>query len=319
MRGALGCKLAVWMIPLTLAALPAAAQTCPGGTSLVTVASADFTGGFPPAGWAVTNSTTNCVAPGVPNWTNTDPGARTNLTGGAGAFAVADSDACGSSSVMNATLSSPTLSFAGLTNATVIYWTDYNDISSVSDLANLDVSVNGGTTWSNLITWNEDHRGPLQITQALTGADGQAAVRVRWDYVNATWDWWWQVDDVQIRACQPAGCTLTLTCPADQVVAAPPGAQSQIVEFPDPTVGGNCTAVTASCDPASGDLFDLGTTTVVCTAVDAQTGTEATCSFDVTVGAQTIQEIPTLDGAGFAALALLLAALSVAWIRRRRA
>ena len=39
---------------------------CPAGSTPVTVLSQDFSGSFPPAGWVVANSTTGCVAPGVP-------------------------------------------------------------------------------------------------------------------------------------------------------------------------------------------------------------------------------------------------------------
>lgn len=175
--------------------------SCPAGSQQVVLETANFDV-FPPPGWALTNSTTGCNAPGVPDWTNTDPGGRTNLTGGSGAFAIADSDACGSGSVMNAAMTSQALDFTGLSNPTIVYWTDYNDISSTSDEAHFDLSLDGGATWTTLINWNEDHRGPLEITQALTGAAGQGNVKVRWDYVNATWDWWWQVDSVTITGCR---------------------------------------------------------------------------------------------------------------------
>ena len=60
---------------------------CPVGSTEVTLLTEGFDGSFPPAGWTIANSTTSCVAPGVPDWTNTDPGARGNLTGGTGMFA----------------------------------------------------------------------------------------------------------------------------------------------------------------------------------------------------------------------------------------
>jgi hypothetical protein len=177
---------------------------CSPGTTQVTVLSQSFEGSFPPAGWVVANTTTSCAAPGVPNWTNTDPGARGNLTGGTGLFAIADSDACGSASIMNAQMWTPAMNLAGLTNPTVSYYTDYNDLSTTSDVANLDFSIDGGTTWANLISWNEDHRGPLQVIQTFA-ADNQANTRLRWNYTNATWDWWWEVDEVVVTACQPTG------------------------------------------------------------------------------------------------------------------
>ena len=49
--------------------------------------------------------------------------------------------------------------------------------------------------------------------------------------------------------------------------------------YPDPTVPDG---VTVSCDPPSGSTFPAGTTTVTCTAVDAD-GNASTCGFTVTV------------------------------------
>ncbi len=174
---------------------------CPVGSTPVTVLSQDFSGSFPPAGWVVANSTTGCVAPGVPDWTNTDPGANANLTGGSGLFAIADSDACGFGSVMNAQMWSAPLNLTGLTNPQVTYYTDYNDLATGGDLGDLDFSVDGGTTWTNLISWDADHRGPLLVTQPFAAAN-QANALLRWNYINATWDWWWQVDSVEVTACQ---------------------------------------------------------------------------------------------------------------------
>lgn len=112
-----------------------------------------------------------------------------------------------------------------------------------------------------------------------------------------------------------SGCELTVTCPGDQTAAAPPGASGTAVSFPAPTTGGTCTGATAACVPASGDFFPVGTTTVACTAT-APGGTPATCSFDVTVGNQTTQEIPTASVWGLGALALLLAGAAFVALRR---
>lgn len=254
----------------TVTAIP---PRCPAGYSEVTVLSQDFTGSFPPAGWVLANSTTGCVAPGVPDWTNTDPGARGNLTGGAGSFAIADSDACGSTSIMNAQIWSPVLNLTGLTDPEVSYYTDYNDISLTSDLADLDFSTNGGGAWTNLLSWNEDHRGPLQIVQPFA-ADNQANTVLRWNYINATWDWWWQIDQVVVTACEPAGCTLTP--PANIVVGNDPGTCGAVVSF---VVGASGSCGTVTCTPPSGSTFPVGPTVVNCTS---SVGGGAT-SFSVTV------------------------------------
>lgn len=112
-------------------------------------------------------------------------------------------------------------------------------------------------------------------------------------------------------------CTLALTCPGNQTATAPPGAGSAVVTFPDPTFTGTCTNPTITCVPASGDLFPVGTTAVVCTGIEGDT-TE-TCTFDVTVEAASVLEVPTLAPAGLAGLGLLLAGGAIALLRRRRA
>lgn len=111
------------------------------------------------------------------------------------------------------------------------------------------------------------------------------------------------------------GCTLTATCPGDMTAAAPPGASGAAVTFPLPTTGGTCTGATVACTPAPGDFFPVGTTTVACTAT-ASGGTPANCSFDVTVGNQTLQEIPAASALGLGALALLLAGAAFVALRR---
>ncbi len=173
---------------------------CPANYHEVTLVSEAFEGNFPPAGWVVANSTTNCASPGVPDWTNTDPGVRGNLTGGSGLFAVADSDACGSGVAMNAQMWSPVLNLTNFMTPRVSFKYDYNDLGS-ADTGALDFSTDGGSTWANINTWTTDARGPATYENTFA-ADGQANTVVRWHYI-AGWDWWWEVDDVTITACEP--------------------------------------------------------------------------------------------------------------------
>ncbi len=72
----------------------------------------------------------------------------------------------------------------------------------------------------------------------------------------------------------------TLTCPGNQSVI---GTGPTVVNYTTPTPTDNCPGVSAAtCVPASGSAFPVGTTTVTCTATDAVELT-ATCSFTVTV------------------------------------
>jgi GEVED domain/HYR domain/Lectin C-type domain/Secretion system C-terminal sorting domain len=83
-----------------------------------------------------------------------------------------------------------------------------------------------------------------------------------------------------------------ITCPANITVNAPAGQCSTAVSY-NVTATDNCSA-TVSVSPASGTVFNFGTTTVTATATDPA-GNTATCSFTVTVngsGAATFTGIP---------------------------
>ncbi|HVM59223.1 MAG TPA: HYR domain-containing protein [Verrucomicrobiae bacterium] len=74
-----------------------------------------------------------------------------------------------------------------------------------------------------------------------------------------------------------------ITCQSDITNTVDLGESSAVVTFPTPAATDNCSAsVTVTCDPASGSIFQLGTRTVTCTAVDAASNT-ATCTFNVVI------------------------------------
>ena len=76
-----------------------------------------------------------------------------------------------------------------------------------------------------------------------------------------------------------------IVCPGDLTVDCTSGGEPNgaVVNYSEPTATDLCDAAPAvTCDPAPGSFFPLGTTTVTCTAVDAD-GNESTCTFDLTV------------------------------------
>ncbi len=209
---------------------------CPAGFYEVTLDYSFFDNPFPPAGWSVTNTSANCTPPGLPDWTNTNPGNRTNLTGGTGPFAIADSDRCGTGSTLDTIMTTGLLDFTGLVSPTVSFNTDYDDIGATGDQALLDASTDGGATWTNLFTWDSDHRGPLLVNQPLPGA-GENDVQVRWHYVQGTYDWWWQVDNAFLTACEPIVPAITL----DKTVGTDPTVCATTDEITLPVGGGDVT------------------------------------------------------------------------------
>ena len=147
----------------------------------------DATG--PPAGWSVANAdgTTG-------GWVFNDPGARGNRTGGSGAFANIDSDAIGRGLSQNTTLLSPSYDLSGRTSPVLGFDTDYKSFSNST--ADVDVSADGGTTWTNL--WDKTTTsvvGPVHVDLPLTAYAGKSDVRLRFRYTG-TWAYWWQLDNV---------------------------------------------------------------------------------------------------------------------------
>lgn len=157
---------------------------------------ADFEGAFPPTGWKLDNATAVCGT--SLDFTNVDVRNRTNLTGGEGLFAIADSDACGVGAEMDASLVSPTLDLSRLgpqDGLLVRFSHDYRHLGQSA--GTLDLLV--GEAWVNLLTFNRDDRGPKRIEVGSDAANGQGLSQVRFRY-TAGWDWWWQLDDVELVA-----------------------------------------------------------------------------------------------------------------------
>jgi lysophospholipase L1-like esterase len=86
---------------------------------------------------------------------------------------------------------------------------------------------------------------------------------------------------------QPTVSAVAITCPAPITAASADGGPV-VVTYSAPVVSGGQAPVTTACTSASGSAFPLGTTTVTCTATDAQRRV-ASCSLPVTV-----QRVPRL-------------------------
>jgi lysophospholipase L1-like esterase len=85
----------------------------------------------------------------------------------------------------------------------------------------------------------------------------------------------------------PPPPTLAITCPPGQTVEGVSGSGKEVT-YPTPPTTGGTTPVAVACAPASGTTFQIGNTTVNCTARDAGTQ-QATCSFNVTLTPRLLQ------------------------------
>lgn len=142
-------------------------------------------------------------------WTNVaGSGIGGNFTGGSGDAATVNSDA-NIFTEFDAELHSNSFSLEGWTGASLEYLVDYQNLANL-DFLNLDISIDGGTTWINVLSWNEDHPvGGLFTTDGeavsvdLTHFAGETDVKLRWHYFDPNsgdWDWYAQIDDVSL-AC----------------------------------------------------------------------------------------------------------------------
>lgn len=313
--------IAVGLVSFTLGFAPSALAQCTENFDGVTAPAL-------PAGWTATTAI-GCVN-SLP-WVTT-----TNLPSSAPNAAFANDPNC----ISDEHLDSPNFPISSA--AAVLTFSNQFDMETGFDGGVLEVSINGGAFQDILAagasfgggayngTISVNFGSPIAGRQAWTGnsagyitttvnlpasANGQSwRFRFRRGTDSSVSDVGWWVDNLSLTGCT-TGCTVTIACPADQLASAPPGSLSTAVSYPAPTVGGTCTGISTSCVPASGELFPVGTTTVSCTAT-ATGGQPANCTFDVTVGNATIQEIPTASTLGLAALALLLAGAAFVALRR---
>jgi hypothetical protein len=96
---------------------------------------------------------------------------------------------------------------ADWTSAKIGYLVNYQNLSNL-DFLNLDVSIDGGSNWNALLSWNEDHpAGSLfatpgeEVSIDLSAYAGETNVMLRWHYFDPNtgdWDWYAQVDDASL-------------------------------------------------------------------------------------------------------------------------
>ena len=136
-------------------------------------------------------------------WAVDDPGERGNRTGGHGHFATVDSDFYGPEGTQDTALVSPTVDLSAADAPILEFATDF--WANWMERAEVDVSIDGGTTWSSVWRVFDDVRGPEVVRVAVPKAAHQDTVQIRFHYLRGSHDFWWQIDDVFLGepACEP--------------------------------------------------------------------------------------------------------------------
>lgn len=149
----------------------------------------DFEGGIP-ADWL-----TEDYYPGSEfMWTTEDIGGRGNNTGGSGLFVIGDSE----NYFGGYDIGLLTPEFYVEPNSVFIFDTDYQ--RWIDDPAEVDITLDGGSSWINLLSWSIKHEGPEHVEVLLQDYTGEDA-RLRFHYSHRygfAWNKWWEIDNVGI-------------------------------------------------------------------------------------------------------------------------
>jgi hypothetical protein len=148
------------------------------------------------SGWTITNDGGTCIwenlFPPFPN-TYTLPATAT------GGLLAADSDECGSGTTM---LTTATLNQVfDFTQYTEEVWIEFDNdwrIYDAQDEAHVEVSTNGGSTWTGIWDYvGTSVRNTNEVVD-LTFLNNQSTVTFRFRSVQPGWDWWWVIDNLCI-------------------------------------------------------------------------------------------------------------------------
>ncbi|MEV0273459.1 S8 family serine peptidase [Hamadaea sp. NPDC050747] len=244
----------------------------------------DFTG------W--TSPTDGWTSSGQPAWRFDNPGYRTAPNDAGGRFAIADPAYAGAKR-FDTTLTSPAFDLSRQDSPQIAFDTAYYGTSS--QRADVDVSVDGGKTWTTV--WQKTTGNTFgRVTVALPQAAHRSDVRLRFHYQgrNGTW---WALDNVFVgtHACVVADGGLVLGYAKD-TTGAPVYATVARTGNPQESA----TTVTTPVDPNVGDglywLFSSATGPTELTAT-AATYAGATATVSVVKNAIVTQDW-TLTRAG---------------------
>jgi N-acetylneuraminic acid mutarotase len=194
------------------------ASTCtaPGYAYHDTGTTETFTGwqgATPQDGWTSTDAVGNGQT-----WRFDNPGGWDTPPGGDASFADIDSDAYGQGGSQDSSLVSPVVDLSGKTSPEIGIDSTY--ISFPGQTGSVDLSLDGGTTWSTV--WNPYGVNPGHFDIPIPQAAGQSDVRVRFHYTGS-WSRRWEIDDVLIgaRSCAPVAGGLVAGVVTDANNATP--------------------------------------------------------------------------------------------------
>jgi len=205
-----------------------------------TVLNEVFSTGDPPTGWSLVNRGT-----GTQRWTTTNPGGRSVPSGITTPFEIIDSDYDGSGKSQDDSLITPTFNAAGATTVTLSFDTYYRDYDG-NDSALIDVSSDGGTTWTNVSKWTSSvgtsSSASHQSINISSVAAGSSQVKIRFHYLGV-WGYYWFIDNVTVSVTAVA-CSSTPSIPPGVMYLTTRSTSGQVkLEWVNPSSGYGSTRI----------------------------------------------------------------------------
>ncbi|MCP3957818.1 MAG: hypothetical protein GY719_08200 [bacterium] len=164
-----------------------------GDTPIDTISTEDFAAGIPGT-WSIVDGGTGAGA--AATWTTDNPGGRTLSL--AAPFAIADSDELGTGETMDEELISSTIDVGSYSTVELQFSHDFNWFSGGTD-EQADVDVRSGATggsWVNVANYSGADAAGTVMIDITAQAAGQSDLQIRFHYYDASFEWWWAIDDV---------------------------------------------------------------------------------------------------------------------------
>jgi hypothetical protein len=161
---------------------------------------------WPLPGWTIVD---NIAGDAGLDWADNDTYFEGNYTGGTGWAATVSSDA-NESIPYDTELRTPVINLASLSSMILEYKANYQDLTAL-DALDLDISLDGGATWTNISHWTTDHGVAYDAGETVSvdlTSYATADFMLRWRYYTSDtipWDWYAEIDDVIFdgTACAP--------------------------------------------------------------------------------------------------------------------
>lgn len=183
-------------------------------------------------------------------------------------FVMANADTSGSSSTLSTRLTSPSFSLVAYTSATLSFQHAYDYWPAGDVFVNLEISTNGGATWSTIVNFRGANIGSkmgfVSQSYSLNAYLGNPNVKIRFLY-HSSFGYYWAIDNIVITGT-PGVVTPTwspttyLYTNAAHTIPYTGGAASTVYVYP--TGVSAPTPITYTATAASGTCSTTATSTV---------------------------------------------------------